>query len=538
MVSSMAERTRRGRIVLLALTHVLAAAPAAVAVDGAPPAPDAVLDPMALERALVTRLREGFARGYVKVQEVGPAGVLAVVNAVPFEGGASSVQAAEILAGDLRDAVLKTFQADLDFASGSQFMVLTGERLELAGAGPILTDKVQDLAMDVVAAATRHGLGIQHLTAAAYSGPMVSLEVEARSVGFGPTRAEDVRRELMREVRDDLFGNGPWSYMAYIEEQSYVEVWDVPRPLDARPDLEPAAEPEPLPPARDWAVRAAPDPEPEPEPPAPGPESWPDPVGNEAVVPGMGEPAQRGRLPAADQWREGGAPLLPPLPEPAAPAAAPPPTSPPEPAVLRARGRTRPDFARLLREARARAPYQPPLPAPVAVEEPGPEPPREYPASPFGIGPGVASTVEMVYFDTDKHAVKPAERVRLQAMVAEYGADAIRNVTVVGHADSRNTNPYNLALGKRRAQAVKDFLVELGVREPRVVVKSFGEEDPIRSNDTDLGRSLNRRAQIHISYQDPDRRLHNDRYRDVKKRPSRQRPTDTHPDGIPKLLDP
>ena len=67
-------------------------------------------------------------------------------------------------------------------------------------------------------------------------------------------------------------------------------------------------------------------------------------------------------------------------------------------------------------------------------------------------------------------------------------------VSVEGHADSRGTNEYNLALGERRANAVRDYLVSLGVSGDRMVVVSKGEESPTCSDETEACWARNRRG--------------------------------------------
>jgi peptidoglycan-associated lipoprotein len=69
-------------------------------------------------------------------------------------------------------------------------------------------------------------------------------------------------------------------------------------------------------------------------------------------------------------------------------------------------------------------------------------------------------------------------------------------ITVSGHADERGTREYNLALGQRRGDAVKDYLLLNGINNNRVTVKSFGEEYPLVTGSNDESWSKNRRAEI------------------------------------------
>jgi peptidoglycan-associated lipoprotein len=72
-------------------------------------------------------------------------------------------------------------------------------------------------------------------------------------------------------------------------------------------------------------------------------------------------------------------------------------------------------------------------------------------------------------------------------------------VTIEGHADSRGTSEYNLALGERRASAARDYLVTLGVPATRMNVVSMGEEQPFCTEETESCWSQNRRGHFVIT---------------------------------------
>jgi peptidoglycan-associated lipoprotein len=76
---------------------------------------------------------------------------------------------------------------------------------------------------------------------------------------------------------------------------------------------------------------------------------------------------------------------------------------------------------------------------------------------------------------------------------------ATTRVTIEGHADSRGTNQYNLALGDKRGSAVKDYLVGLGIAADRLVVVSRGEESPLCTDETEGCFERNRRAHFVIT---------------------------------------
>lgn len=84
-----------------------------------------------------------------------------------------------------------------------------------------------------------------------------------------------------------------------------------------------------------------------------------------------------------------------------------------------------------------------------------------------------------VYFDFDKYDLRADARATLKKNGDWLKANPSARVEVEGHADERGTNEYNLALGAKRAQAARDYLVNLGVAKGRVSTKSYGEELPV-----------------------------------------------------------
>ena len=104
-----------------------------------------------------------------------------------------------------------------------------------------------------------------------------------------------------------------------------------------------------------------------------------------------------------------------------------------------------------------------------------------------------------VSFDYDMSLIRDDQRAALQK-----NADYLRRwtsvrVTLEGHADSRGTNEYNLALGERRGNAVKDYLVGLGIAAERMVVISKGEESPLCREETEGCFARNRRGHFIIT---------------------------------------
>ena len=126
-------------------------------------------------------------------------------------------------------------------------------------------------------------------------------------------------------------------------------------------------------------------------------------------------------------------------------------------------------------------------PAPEPIPEPVPEPPKE---ETFVFDSG------RLNFDFDKSVVKP-QYFELLRNVKDYAEQNDLRLTIIGHTDSKGTDAYNMALGMRRAVAVRDKLIEFGLDPARVLsVESRGESEQIAPNDTEQGRFENRRIEF------------------------------------------
>ena len=99
-----------------------------------------------------------------------------------------------------------------------------------------------------------------------------------------------------------------------------------------------------------------------------------------------------------------------------------------------------------------------------------------------------------VHFDFDKSTLRPEAIKILDDAVMKLQANPTLTVTIEGHTDSVGTAEYNLSLGERRANAVRDYLLNRGIAAARLRTVSYGEERPIADNNTPEGRALNRRA--------------------------------------------
>ena len=157
-------------------------------------------------------------------------------------------------------------------------------------------------------------------------------------------------------------------------------------------------------------------------------------------------------------------------------------------------------------------PPPPPPPAPVAAPPPPPPPQQKpQPAPPPQTPPRQPTEDEIfaklsveqvnaqkplatVLFDYDKADLTEATRSVLQKNAEWMRKWASTKVQVEGHADSRGTTEYKLALGERRAAAVKDYLVSLGISADRITIVSKGEEEPTCREEVETCWSQNRRG--------------------------------------------
>ncbi len=111
-------------------------------------------------------------------------------------------------------------------------------------------------------------------------------------------------------------------------------------------------------------------------------------------------------------------------------------------------------------------------------------------------GMEVAGQFAAVYFDYDSSQVNESERSKIEAVANNLKQNTAVTVVVEGNCDERGSNEYNLALGERRALAVRAYLVGLGIDGARVQTKSYGEERPVATGHDEASWSQNRRAEF------------------------------------------
>lgn len=109
--------------------------------------------------------------------------------------------------------------------------------------------------------------------------------------------------------------------------------------------------------------------------------------------------------------------------------------------------------------------------------------------------PGPASS-RIVYFDYDSYVVKPEAQGIVESNARFLRANNTRRAVIEGHTDERGGREYNLALGQRRAEAVRRSLGLLGVPDSQIEAVSFGKEKPASTGSDEAAYSRNRRAEI------------------------------------------
>jgi len=133
----------------------------------------------------------------------------------------------------------------------------------------------------------------------------------------------------------------------------------------------------------------------------------------------------------------------------------------------------------------------PPSPAPVAqapvVKEAPPPPPVVE-----------KMTFEPIYFDFDKSNTKPPAIAKLDKIGDWMSKNTTAKIRIEGNCDERGTNEYNLALGDRRANSAKQYLVNLGISADRILTISYGEERPADQGHNEAAWAKNRRDEFKL----------------------------------------
>jgi peptidoglycan-associated lipoprotein len=133
-------------------------------------------------------------------------------------------------------------------------------------------------------------------------------------------------------------------------------------------------------------------------------------------------------------------------------------------------------------------------PAPGALAATPPPAAAPPPAAPAPVPPAVRAVLRDLQFEFDRWELTPEGRRTLEELATAMKAYPELRITVEGHADERGTSEYNLALGSRRAQSARDYLINLGIAAERLETTSYGEERPVDPAHNEMAWALNRRA--------------------------------------------
>lgn len=110
----------------------------------------------------------------------------------------------------------------------------------------------------------------------------------------------------------------------------------------------------------------------------------------------------------------------------------------------------------------------------------------------------VAMPVVTVYFDLNSSVLSAAGKAKLDAVSSKMVERKYIVAVATGYTDSTGSADYNLQLSRKRANAVKGYLIERGVRTANIIAKGVGEADPVHSNDSKTGREQNRRVEVRL----------------------------------------
>lgn len=112
---------------------------------------------------------------------------------------------------------------------------------------------------------------------------------------------------------------------------------------------------------------------------------------------------------------------------------------------------------------------------------------------------GLVLTLDSILFEVNEAELKPGAQRQLSDIAAFLNEYPDRNIVVEGFTDSTGNAEYNQELSQQRAQAVRDVLANYGVSPDRVITRGYGQQFPVASNDSEVGRQQNRRVEIIIA---------------------------------------
>jgi len=111
-----------------------------------------------------------------------------------------------------------------------------------------------------------------------------------------------------------------------------------------------------------------------------------------------------------------------------------------------------------------------------------------------GASTGAQTSLDLVFFDFDRSSLKPDARATIKSNYATINTMANAKVLIEGYCDERGTVEYNLALGQRRADSVREYLISLGASSAQVSTISYGKANPLDPGHDEAAWAKNRRA--------------------------------------------
>jgi OOP family OmpA-OmpF porin len=142
-----------------------------------------------------------------------------------------------------------------------------------------------------------------------------------------------------------------------------------------------------------------------------------------------------------------------------------------------------------------------PRSAPAKRADPVVVPPVVTPAAPVVVPAATSAKVTYAadaFFDFDKAVLKPEGKAKLDDLVGKVKAIGLEVIIAVGHTDSVGSDAYNQKLSMKRSEAVKAYLVSMGIEKNRVYTEGKGEKQPVADNKNSEGRAKNRRVEIEV----------------------------------------
>lgn len=139
-----------------------------------------------------------------------------------------------------------------------------------------------------------------------------------------------------------------------------------------------------------------------------------------------------------------------------------------------------------------------PAPVPVARPVPAAAPVDTMAAVRARLEAARAALLETIYFDYDSDALRQDQREKLDAKLAIINANPQLRIRIAGHCDERGSDEYNLVLGRKRAEAAKQYLMDRGIDGSRIETMTFGRERPAVLGSDESAWSRNRRDEFEI----------------------------------------